>query len=707
MLAMATPEDHLAAYFDTSQPRGSFDDEQIETIALLLARCSHAPETLAERSPRTYIICRMIGRCDLLPRLLSEGFGDDWFPVSKAGLPGYLDPRTKTSIYKTQPIILTKSLNLENGRHCNFDSVEQHPFEIQSYIGSGSFGQVRVVESRVTYKQYALKTVRRRTAFGTKSKEIMSIFKAEMKIMKSLQHKHVGRYIGSYTDRNDLGLLISPVADCDLGTYLEKACKTPDHHPTLRTFFGCLATALSYLHDEGIKHRDIKPKNVLVHKANVLLADFGISHDFLDTTTGPTAATQRYCSPEVASYENRNTSADVWSLGCVFLEIQSALQTKDLNWITAYYKAQGTGSTHYHANSEATLSFLNELRSTTVNELHARPLVWIEHMLAMDRRARPTAAEVTNYITSSDSLVSFRHSCIECCFPSSQPGSVGYLKRVAITAHQHSYNQQVIDTATLASEFSQISHDPSSRQSSERQTRMIAKDTKSPEKILPSISKAATPAISVPVSRKGTAFTNTGPRREVGLMQGKDRHHIKRAHDDKEDLDVSFTSVVDNPDPGTNRTAIAMESVPQDGLASRKTLYPNEIVDATNWSETIPSARGKIAVSRTEPIPQRVDASSQKLDRLGTDDLYRDQDGFSKSEHTFDLSSGKVSWDACVPNIVVFCTKKILKRSMYQLECFSFVVLIRGKRPCTYSVALHRNVSAILPTLCRKIISII
>lgn len=383
----------------------------------------------------------MIGRCDLLPRLLSEGFGDDWFPVSKAGLPGYLDPRIKTRIFETQHIILTKSLNLENGRHCHFGTAGEHPFEIQSRIGSGSFGQVHVVESRVTHKQYALKTVRRSKAFGTKSREIMSIFKTEMKIMKGLRHRHIVRYIGSYTDRNDLGLLISPVADCDLEEYLEKACKTPDHHPTLRTFFGCLATALTYLHDEGIKHRDIKPKNVLVHKANVLLADFGISHDFLDTTTGPTDVTKRYCSPEVANYEDRNTSADVWSLGCVFLEIQSALQTKDLIWIKAFYEAHGTGSTNYHANPEATLNLLDELRSTMVDELHVRPLVWIERMLAMDRRARPTAVEVTNDITSSDDLVSFRYSCNECCFPSSQPGSVSHLNRDAISTHQHSYDQ--------------------------------------------------------------------------------------------------------------------------------------------------------------------------------------------------------------------------------------------------------------------------
>lgn len=356
----------------------------------------------------------MIGQRDLVPQLLSEEFGDDWFPVTSRGLPGFLDPHVKTNVVETQQFILTKSLDLENGQHCHYNPEEQRPFEIHSYIGSGSFGQVRVIESRVTYKQYALKTVRRQIAFGTKSKEIMSVFNDEMKIMKHLHHRHIVRYIGSYTDRNDLGIVMSPVADCDLGAYLEKACQIPEYRPTLRSFFGCLATALAYLHDKEIKHRDIKPKNILVHKANVLLADFGISRDFLDTTSGPTKTTQRYCSPEVASCEGRNASADVWSLGCVFLEIQAALQAKDLDWVKAYYEAHGTGSTHYHTNSKATTDLLDELKGTVVNDLHARPLVWIKDMLARDRRVRPTAAEVMNHITSSDSPLSFMYSCDQC-----------------------------------------------------------------------------------------------------------------------------------------------------------------------------------------------------------------------------------------------------------------------------------------------------
>lgn len=620
---MATPEDRLGAYFDTSQPRESFNDEQIETIALLLARCSHATETLAARSPRTYIVFRTIGERDLVPRLLSGGFGDDWFPVTSRGLPGFLDPRLRTSVVDTQHIILTKSLDLENGQHCNYNSEEQRPFTIQSYIGSGSFGQVRVIESRVTYKQYALKTIRRKIAFGTKSREIMSDFNAELKIMKRLQHRHIVRYIGSYTDRNDLGLLMSPVADCDLGAYLEKACKTPEWHPTLRTFFGCLATALSYLHDKGVKHRDIKPKNVLVHNASVLLADFGISRDFLDTTSGPTTATQRYCSPEVASYEGRNASADVWSLGCVFLEMQLALQLKDLIWVKAYYEAHGTGSTHYHGNPEATLDLLSELRTTNLDDMHARPITWIEDMLTVNRRTRPTAAELTNRITSFDSLVGFLYSCDQCSYPSSEPESVQYMEDGTANAHQYaqgSNNQLVGGEAAPATEFSQAFFDPSRGVGSERQMLIIASRSESPKKILPSVSTAATMVVPEPALEEEGASTNKSSRRKADT--------IKKEKERRREQDIDRRK---SPKKHLDRNAATMQ---------------NRSSPRANPSST--------------SLSQRMHAIHGENNGPGIDDLYKDLDGFSEGPHLF--FGGREQWKGWIPNIVIYCTRAVLRK---------------------------------------------
>jgi serine/threonine protein kinase len=103
---------------------------------------------------------------------------------------------------------------------------------------------------------------------------------------------------------------------------------------TLLTALGCLSSALFYLHvTQVIKHKDIKPENVLVDRhGSMLLADFGISKKYQgDTaTSGPTPFTEKYAAPEVAAQHNRDLSADVFSLGCVFLEMTTMILGESL-----------------------------------------------------------------------------------------------------------------------------------------------------------------------------------------------------------------------------------------------------------------------------------------------------------------------------------------------------------------------------------------
>jgi serine/threonine protein kinase len=119
---------------------------------------------------------------------------------------------------------------------------------------------------------------------------------------------------------------MSPVADCNLTEYLDHAAHQQSHRTTLGNFFGCLAAAVDYLHQSQIRHRDIKPDNILVKSDRVYLTDFGISfnweHLSRSTTIEESGRTLAYCAPEVAEqFQKRNSATDIWSLGCVFVEI--------------------------------------------------------------------------------------------------------------------------------------------------------------------------------------------------------------------------------------------------------------------------------------------------------------------------------------------------------------------------------------------------
>ncbi len=53
---------------------------------------------------------------------------------------------------------------------------------------------------------------------------------------------------------------MSPIADCNLNEFMDKSPLPREELSFLRTFFGCLAAALRYLHENRVRHKDIKPQ---------------------------------------------------------------------------------------------------------------------------------------------------------------------------------------------------------------------------------------------------------------------------------------------------------------------------------------------------------------------------------------------------------------------------------------------------------------
>ena len=146
--------------------------------------------------------------------------------------------------------------------------------------------------SKIIFHHYALKRMRRRVAFRNNSKKAIKRLAIKIQVIKSLKHNYTVQYIGTYTDKADVGLIMSLVADMDLALFMERIClhiqatstknngiSAPRLHKqalaermcsTLRICFGCLAAALAYLHNRSIRYKDIKLQNVLVNKGNVL-----------------------------------------------------------------------------------------------------------------------------------------------------------------------------------------------------------------------------------------------------------------------------------------------------------------------------------------------------------------------------------------------------------------------------------------------------
>jgi len=271
------------------------------------------------RIPRIYSILRLIDQLPTIDIFLAQGITDYWFPFEHKTLPSSLSPSAMDLFLRTQHLVLTKALDLERetGQHKHFSKSDDVPFIKVAELGQGGYGYVDKVVSTVSYKEYARKLIPRTRTFK-KDKKVLKAFEHELAHLKKLKHSHIVQFIGSYTDPRFVSIIMSPVADCNLKEYLEVESigsveRVSERRSFLRTFFGCLTSALCYLHENCVRHKDIKPQNVLVKANAVFLTDFGISFDWTEvgksTTSGDTVRTLRYCAPEVAKFLPRNSSS--------------------------------------------------------------------------------------------------------------------------------------------------------------------------------------------------------------------------------------------------------------------------------------------------------------------------------------------------------------------------------------------------------------
>jgi serine/threonine protein kinase len=286
----------------------------------------------------------------------------------------------------------------------------------------------------------------------------------EVANLRSLNHPHIIKILGCYEEATGeksfaFGILMYPAADEDLAHFLYEDCQPVSElqKQWIHTWFGCLASALVYMHSHGIHHEDIKPTNIVHHGSKIFFTDFSSSRRLEagqeTSTDSPAVASRLYAAPEVMSPDGsvlrHGSKSDVYSLGLVFVEMLAVSLGTDIEQMRDYLFGEERENMRYSRVVDGIASVLTNFTLTG-----STPLLWelcLSEMLNPVRQARPSAEAILNTLIVNQHLG--MTSACTCWAPMGGPPLSHQANGPALPVEQRQDDIETPNNATIESEL--------------------------------------------------------------------------------------------------------------------------------------------------------------------------------------------------------------------------------------------------------------
>ena len=197
-------------------------------------------------------------------------------------------------------------------------------YKITKKIGTGAFSVVHAVINVETNEQICVKIISKSTTHT--EADIMQLAR-EIKILSSISHNNIIKFIEFLEDENNYYIFQEMSDGASLLQFIT-ASEKPLSETLSRIIFKQLISAVIFLHQNGIYHRDIKLENILINTdMTIKLIDFGFCNfGNRDSLLKTICGSLRYLPPECIKGEAYSGElSDAWSSGVVLFILVTKL----------------------------------------------------------------------------------------------------------------------------------------------------------------------------------------------------------------------------------------------------------------------------------------------------------------------------------------------------------------------------------------------
>lgn len=200
-------------------------------------------------------------------------------------------------------------------------------YRLDAVIGRGRYGSVFEGTNTSSGRAVAIKSLAVDTSSDTRYLIDGTLIQRELEIMTRLQHSggaHVIPlldYAWSSQNGQEALLLVLPLAEHSLDQRIRDVGTLDESQG--RELLLALASGMADVHENGVLHRDINPRNVLRIDGQWALSDFGISKDYRRgpaTSTWEGTGTFEYWPIELFRGEEATPQSDMFAVGATVVE---------------------------------------------------------------------------------------------------------------------------------------------------------------------------------------------------------------------------------------------------------------------------------------------------------------------------------------------------------------------------------------------------